>query len=463
MTDRDDLLRRYAAANPLPRDAVLPDEVADGRPPLALLIKGSEAEGASTTTPRGATNVRWWRGPVVALAVVAVVLLVALPLAMIGGGDRPVEGDVVTDLTPEAWDPILSHTSARPVQSSVSCPETAESDTPGPTDQTRPESSMWSNQAAAFDQRTGRIVHIDRFGETWTFDVCTNTWHQMHPTVVSPSTGEQPNRFGDPSVLGRENVELVYDADSDRTVAIGVAAIGVYDANANTWTYRNRPAEHQGRWAAGTVYDPVSGLVIVQIPEQGLAAYDVDTDTWTDIGTLLCSRRMIYDPDAEQWSPAEPEPCYPFLIGYSAEIDELIFLGYQGGGQMVHPRTGTSVHLDDPPSGGAGAFGTFHYANGADGAYTFGEDICRLNPTIRNWTCTDVPDDPTIDHYDGFSARVGDPINDRLVLIDGYCCGGFSTDLPERHSNDVWALDDDTGELVELLAESGAVAQGDGS
>lgn len=451
MTDRDDLLRRYAATNPLRGDAALPDEVADGRPPLALLIKGDGADAAGFAVPRGATGVRWWRGPAVAAAVIAVVLLIAVPLAMLTGGGRSVDDGVASDLTPEGWSPVLALTSARPVEPGIACSGIAESDLPGPEEQDRPDSDLWGNQAASFDLRTGRVVHIDRSGETWTFDVCTNTWRQMHPVFVGPGPGEPRSAYSDSGVLWDE-VELVYDADSYRTVAIGVETIAVYDANTDTWTYRRIPLEHSGQGSAGAVYDPVSGLVVAQVPQQGVVAYDVDTDTWTDVGTLLCSRRMIYDPARERWSPAEPGPCYPFLIGYSADVDRLIFVGY-GGGQMVDPRTGASTYLDEPPSGGPEPFGRFDYANGADTAYTFGDGICQLNPTTRNWTCVDFPDDPTVDHYDGFSAQVGDPINNRIVLIDGYY-GGFSADRTERHGKDVWAIDPDSGALVELLAPS---------
>lgn len=451
MIDRDDLFRRYAATNPVPSDAVLPDEVVDGRPPLSLLIQGCEADGAGFVVPRGSSAVRRWRGPVVAAAVVAVVLLVVLPLAMLTGGGRSVEDDVATVQIPGAWSPVLSLTVARPVETPFVCPETAEPDSPGSDGQPRPDSGLWSNQAAAFDLRAGRVVHVDQARETWTFDVCTNTWQQMNPAFVSSDIGQQRSAYSGPGLLGGE---LVYDADSDRTVAFGAETVAVYDAGANTWTYRDVPAEYRGQGSAGAVYDPISGWVIAQIPERGVVAYDVDTDTWTDVGTLRCSQRMIYDPATEQWSPAEPEPCYPFLIGYSADVDRLILVGYQGGGQLVDPRTGTSTYLDGPPSGGPEPFGVFDYANGADTAYTFGVDICRLNATTHSWACTNFPDEPSIDHYDGFSARVRDPVNNRIVLIDGYCCGGFSTDLPERHSNDVWAIDPVTGALVELLTSA---------
>ena len=84
--------------------------------------------------------------------------------------------------------------------------------------------------------------------ETWTFDVCTNAWTQMHPNREPPDLGE-----------------LVYDVDSDLTVGAswgeGASPMWAYDLGANTWT-------EKGRAPAGfpslrlRFYDPVSGLVV---------------------------------------------------------------------------------------------------------------------------------------------------------------------------------------------------------
>ena len=66
-----------------------------------------------------------------------------------------------------------------------------------------------SASAMAFDRRrrqAGAVAGITTTGvETWTFDVCTNTWTQMHP---EPGAAK-------PRMDGR----LVYDVDSDVTIA----------------------------------------------------------------------------------------------------------------------------------------------------------------------------------------------------------------------------------------------------
>ena len=57
--------------------------------------------------------------------------------------------------------------------------------------------------------------------ETWTFDVCTNTWTQMHPN-------REPPLF--------DCAQLVYDADSDATIGLLFGQVWAYDLQADTWT-----------------------------------------------------------------------------------------------------------------------------------------------------------------------------------------------------------------------------------
>ena len=106
-----------------------------------------------------------------------------------------------------------------------------------------------------FDVHAGRIIFMDEIGETWIFDVCTNTWEKANPTFVG---GPIPRTF-----LGGE---LVYDVDSDRTIVFGDKDSGVYDANTNTWTQRSKPSDYDIPIPGlGAVYDPQSGLVLVRV------------------------------------------------------------------------------------------------------------------------------------------------------------------------------------------------------
>jgi len=152
------------------------------------------------------------------------------------------------------------------------CPPGSTPDKPGPVDQARPAHLLAWTPHMAFDRRAGRLVAVTEdaylsYGlppETWTFDVCTNTWTQMHPNREPP---------------GFVHSYLVYDVDSDVTIGVphrdGVSgSVWAYDLLANTWTEKGT-AQGEPRF-----YDPVSGLVVAE-GEDGLLNYDVDTDAWT--------------------------------------------------------------------------------------------------------------------------------------------------------------------------------------
>ena len=280
-----------------------------------------------------------------------------------------------------------------------------------------------------FDTRAGRIVFIDEDGETWTFDVCTNTWQAMDPAFVPDSAH-----------LGEG--QLVYDIDSDRTIAFGPRNVYAYDAAANTWTRRGSPDGRDLRAAwPGAVYDPISGLVLVQFDDGMLVAYDVDTDTWTEIGVISEPREITSEGQTRTSGP-------PFLVGHVAEADLLAFLGFNGApfqdtGQLVNPRTGEATDLADPPGGVNGGFGSFSYATGGDTAYTNTGGLCRLEPVTFTWECgftTGLGVFP--------SALVYDPINTRVVVISNSCCTWPGTTVTDN---------------VELLATANTRTETDGS
>ena len=311
------------------------------------------------------------------------------------------------------WNPILATTRAKPAPTAATCPTDTDPDTPGPADQERPEAGWTGNLAAAFDRHTGRIVYVDTLGETWTFDVCTNTWHRMNPT-------------GAP--IGDLWAGLVYDVDSDRTVALG-DHISVYDAHTNTWTQPGNSTV-----GMGPVYDPISGLILAMGDEQKLWAYDVDTNDSTLVGRGT--------PGVE-------------LLGYSQMIDRLIF-GSGIDGSVIHtttlvdPRTGQATristetpYVDLPWPNGV-------YGPAADTVYVKlgGGDVCGFDASSLTWNaCFDTP--VALQEHTGFAAMVGDPINQRLILINGIggAWGSETTD-------DVWAIDLDNGEWTQLLEPS---------
>jgi hypothetical protein len=338
-----------------------------------------------------------------------------------------------TTVTPRAgtWNPILATTRAKTAPPAASCPPGTDPDTPGRAYQERPEAGWTSLLAAVFDRHTGRIVYVDTLGETWTFDVCANTWHRMNPTGA---------------LIGGLSAGMVYDVDSDLTVALGFEHISVYDANTNTWTQPSNDTVGIGDGLIvpmGAAYDAVSGLIVTTAMSVGnpdgwdVWAYDVDTNTWTPIGAVPLDRDT---------------PCCTGidLLGYTGGIDRLVFTTYFDGEEatlLVDPRTGetTRISTDTPvvnlvwPGGVYGpAVDTVYVKKG-------GDNICGYDPGTLTWTsCFAMPGGS---RYESFAAMVGDPINQRLVLINGV--GG---DWWSEATDDVWAIDLDNGEWTQLLA-----------
>jgi hypothetical protein len=125
---------------------------------------------------------------------------------------------------PEDWDPTLTTMRAGEAPPAATCPDGTDPSTPGPVDQARPPPGSVGNRQAAFDRHLGRIMYVDSENETWTFDVCTNTWMNMNPEPASEAS------------------LVVYDVDSDVTVGFENERIWVYDAQANTWSEQDVPS-----------------------------------------------------------------------------------------------------------------------------------------------------------------------------------------------------------------------------
>jgi hypothetical protein len=379
-----------------------------------------------------------------------------------------------TAIEPGGWNPILAETRAHQAPPAAVCPPGSDPDLPGPSDQQQPDARRtrdicescegWSNwepwwydpyreppfatQTAAFDRHAGRIVHLDAVGETWTFDVCTNTWHEMNPT----------------GALSEIKGDLVYDTDSDVTVALGVL-VSVYDANSNTC---NQPYPHlvDGRVLVephGAVYDPLSGLILTVTrptttrPDDHwtLWAYDVDTDTWTMVGPVLFERTT---------------PCCTGidLLGYLPEIDRLIFTTHnefptgsvriEPTTLLLDPRTGeiTTIPTDTPvvnpaipPIRRHGQADNTVYVTNPDGL------ICGFNSATTTWTTCFAGPEPS--RHIAFEALIDDPINNRLVLINGIPPDVLINGIPDAwwiedaYDTGVWAIDLDTGASLELV------------
>jgi hypothetical protein len=366
----------------------------------------------------------------------------------------------VIELPPpsDGWDPILAETIAGGSPPAAACPPGTNPASPGPTDGERPVPSWVTAGAGAFNASLGTVVHVDVAGATWLFDVCTNTWHDPQPDGMPVHSWNLTDSAGNPSgAIG----PLVYDVDSAVTVMMGLGNVAAYDAITNTWERRpllGRTIDDATTRAGpfGAVYDPVSGLILTTAQSTGLPqtwelwAYDVDTDTWTEIGAI----GMDDDgPCCEQTD----------LLGYSPELDRLILVAFYGPTRatlLVDPRTGATTIIEDPttpiidfvwPNHAFGqASGTVHAYDQQAGA------LRSFDPTTMTWSATGVPDTMPSE-YQAFAVIVDDPINDRILLING-----IHGDWWSDGSNDVWAFAPDTGDWTLILPERDPSAQAGG-
>jgi hypothetical protein len=384
------------------------------------------------------------RGPSrwVALVLVTAALVALVGISLVGqSGDRsdpltdgggPTARPVATPspaATPEPPPGTPPPRVAVAVGPAPPCPPGSTPDTPAPTDQARPPSPG----AMAFDRGAGRIVLYAAGSagpETWTFDVCTNTWTWMHPNREPPDLGD-----------------LVYDVDSDVTIGAswgeGASPIWAYDLKANTWT-------ETGRAPGGfpslrlRLYDPVSGFVVATGDDgdpgtlgSELWSYEVETDTWTPI------------PQANR--PA----IEPREYAYDASVDRLVAYADAGG-----QPGGATTWLFDLRTGtwsgtGAGTPGFSYGMWGMGPAIAYDEAAER---TVMAGQGRSVAYDAATDRWETLfetpsgdqpgacgtrpECRLGrqmvyDPVNGRLVAYGG----NVYTTCTWEAADDMWAFD----------------------
>jgi hypothetical protein len=303
-------------------------------------------------------------------------------------------------------------------------------DEPGPVDQARPDPGVTT--ALAFDRRAGRLIALvsadgiptGTVVETWTFDVCTNSWTRMHP---------------DREPAGVDAWDLfVYDVDSDVTVAVDrdSGAVWTYDFDTETWARKGEgPID-----ARLGVYDPVSGLVVVardaDPPE--LWNYDVEADTWTPI-------RLADGPRGGGWAGA---------LAYDASVDRIVV--YTGElTWLLDLRTGTWSRsgAEIPSVVGWWTATTMAYDEAAKRTAVFQRiPLTAYDATADRWAI--VPEADSGWPHPGWpypSRMVFDPVNRRLIGMSEWR-GTPDVDIPP---GGVEALDLATGERTVLLEPGG--------
>jgi hypothetical protein len=276
-------------------------------------------------------------------------------------------------------------------------------------------------------------VAITQDLETWTFDVCTNTWARMHPNQEPP----------------RGTYGLVYDVDSDMTIASDpTARTWVYDLKANTWTRKGDEPPLAGPFYI-RFYDPVSGHVVAagedsDISTLGLTlwSYDVETDTWTPI---------------PQAKPLTIGPHYSDFA-YDASVDRLVAYanawkpaGDAGDGNwLFEPRTwlfdirtgtwsGTGAATPGYSYGMWGIQPGIAYDEAAERTVMLGQgQSAAYDATADRWETLYVGtpwDEPgacgSRPECRRMPTLVYDPVNERLVVYGGFLwtpAGGVNPD-----------------------------------
>jgi hypothetical protein len=343
--------------------------------------------------------------------------------------------------TPES---VLTTRAAGPVPPIATCPPDSRPDQPGPVDQARPP-TMSLTQAAIDDQSGVMVVLADTAqagSRTWTFDLCANTWHLMQPDREPPA--EYPT--------------LVYDRDSDRTVAVGWESVWSYDVETDAWIEHGRPPEQVRHSLA--YHDPSGLVVAADLETMTLWGYDVDADTWTAIpqGSVL--------PPSGQPTGQSDHTYGSQILTYDRSADLLVlYLGDNCGGMGPYDGCGTQLTwVFDPKSGtwseedtvtpevnfGYGPLGGENTSDASRGRVViFNAGVMIAYDTgAQEWELLFQANQGPL-HRGGHTIAY-DPINQRLVMTGGTAF--MQSVEPFREDrNDVWAYDIRTGEWITLL------------
>jgi len=273
--------------------AALVRHVADG-PTDFDALGFARTVAAKEPRRRGLAAALAGHGPAVPQRALALLLLAGLLAAMVAGtllvgSQRERKLPAVVPPVAPSMAPSIAPSTAPSIAPAFVCPAGTNPDKPGPVDQARPIIGD-GIASMVFDRHAGRVIllaQIDPGPETWTFDVCANTWTRMHP--------DREPELAEPT-------HLIYDVDSDTTIAIDGVSTWVYDLAANTWT-RKGVTPVVRRWNTLTwTYDPVSGLVFAADTTE-LWSYDVETDTWALISAAPWTAgraSLAYDASADR-------------------------------------------------------------------------------------------------------------------------------------------------------------------
>ena len=307
------------------------------------------------------------------------------------------------------------------------CPAGSTPDEPGPADQERPalDMSIWG---AAMDTQSGRVVVFNSwYDQTWTFDVCSNTWEQAQPKAELNNEGP---------------LLMAYDADDDLTIAVTESGVWSYSVESNTWTHLTDivpTGEPTGVFQDDMTYDPVSGSVLlVRYYPSGMWAFDVEAKTWTEID----QGDVVPGDDAVTLGGSAAS-----LLDFDVEADRLVLtlLGDMDrrATWTFDPRGRVWTRQDaSPPAmylGWVESGGEVAYDEAAGLTVALGSGVLATYSVADDeWTTVGTYPEDSPQNRSGHRL-VYDPVNERTLVF-----GGSSL-------YDVWAYDLSNGTWLELV------------
>lgn len=271
-----------------------------------------------------------------------------------------------------------------------------------------------------------------RLDDTWVYDLPSNTWTQMDPSI-KPSA--------------RHGHSMVFDSDFSKVILFG-GGIGrglddtwVYDLESNTWTQMNPSTKPSARSGHSMVYDPTSSKVIL------FGGYD---------GSLWLNDTWIYDLLSDTWTvmnpPTKPNGRFGHSMVYDINLSKTILFG---GDNNISPfladtwiydlpsNTWTQMNPSSKPSARIGhsmiydsTFAKVNLFGGCDGESNF-DDTWIYDLSNDAWTQMNPSTKPR--------ARAGhsmvyDSNSDKGILFGGnlFDPAWFGNELRGTFFNDTW-------------------------
>lgn len=366
------------------------------------------ARQLATANPRRRAALgRWAFGRTTALA--WILLLAALLIALVAGA-------LFVGSQIQRWLPAV----VPPIGPTFACPAGSNPDAPGPANQARPP----DGGPMAFDRAAGRIIMLTG-AETWTFDVCSNTWTLMQ-------SGSGPDT----------ELALVYDPGADLTIGVDYPEHPVaspphawaYSLADDRWTRKGPAPDYVARLWYDAASARVTGWAAESDTKPGTVwTYDVAADAWAAVGALEVLGGYGWN------TPGD-------LLAYDASLDRVVatVTGWEPT-RLFDMHTGGVIDVGAvaPWAGQCGYFVVMYCYDGVAGAaiaydehaertvVRIGSNMFAYDAAADRWDTLYGPGAPdTSDAVASSNAAAGalareswsmasDPVNGRLVVLGG--------------------------------------------